>query len=131
MYKAVNLWTIDGEKAVPMLANARTKVLFRQVFHADLNAELDKLTLVAGKLKENPDAAAEFGADLDLSGKLAYIMSAAADKAGGNLDSLGSLSQEGYMEWLEQFEAIAFILASQEIGEVYLANQKTTSTGKK
>lgn len=131
MYKAVTLWTLDGEKAVPMLANARTKVLFRQVFNADLDQELDKLRLVTKRIEKDPNAAMKYGADLDLSGKLAYIMSTAAEKADGKIDSLSSLSIDGYMEWLEQFEAIAFTLASREIGNVYFANQKTTSTGKK
>lgn len=131
MYKAVKLLTVHGEKAVPMLANARTKVIFRQVFHADLDTELDKLSVAVGRIESDPMAAVECDADLDLSGKLAYIMSAAADKADGKLDSLSSLSLDGYMDWLEQFEAIAFTLAAQKIGEVYFANQKTASTGKK
>lgn len=131
MYNAVKLLAVDGERKVPMLANARTKVLFRQVFHADLDQELEKLRLMVGRIAEDPVAATECGADLDLSGKLAYIMSAAAEKAAGKLASFESLSIDGYMDWLEQFEAIAFTLASQEIGKVYFANQKTTSTGKK
>lgn len=133
MYKAVSLLTTSGEKVFPMLANAATPVVFRRIFHQDLLVEHDKYAAANKQLKEDPNLLmkGEVDVDFDLPGKLAYIMSAAAEKAEGKADALSALSLDGYMEWLEGFEAAAFTLAGADIFGLYGANQQTSSTGKK
>lgn len=133
MHKEVTLLTISGAKSIPMLANAATPVVFRRVFHQDLLIEQDKYVKAYAQLGQDPDALerGSIEVDLDLPGKMAYVMSAAAEKADGKREALSVLSVDGYMEWLEGFEATAFALAVEDIFGLYSANQKTGSTAKK
>lgn len=133
MHKTITLLTTSGEKPFPMLANAATPVIFRRVFHQDLLIEYDRYVLAYLQLQADPDTLVKGGIEVDfgLPGKLAYIMSAAAEKAAGDTAALSALSPDGYMEWLEGFEAAAFTLAGADIFGLYGANQQTSSTGKK
>lgn len=133
MYKEVKLLTASGEKAIPMLANAATPIVFRRVFHQDLMIEIDKYTKAFSQVKDDPDALehGDVEVDLDMAGKLAYVMSAAAEKAAGMAAAMSDLSFDGYMDWLESFEPVAFVLASADIFGLYSGNQQTSSTGKK
>ena len=79
-----------GERDVPMLATAATPIRYRQVFKKNL------LPYFMGKASDE-DAA-------EMVGELAYIMAAAAD--GSNQMAL---SEEGYVKWLEGFDALAFV----------------------
>lgn len=118
MFGKVKLQTVDGPKDIPMLANGTTSMRHRQVFHEDLMTILNKLL-------NNPTD--DSIVDSDLSSRMAYIMASAADPE----KDMNTLSQDDYMEWLEQFEAYAFAVAASDIGAIYWANQSATSKGKK
>lgn len=99
MYKVVEI----GEQAVPMLSNATTPYRFKQLFGVDLLSAITKL---------NKDDVSEV---CDISNKLAFILSCAADKK-----DMNKLTEDMFMEWLERFEPMAFVKASREILGLYL-----------
>ncbi len=117
MFREIKLLTTDGEKSFPMLANGATAVRYRQVFHTDLIAGVTKFS----RLNVEPDKV-----DFELPGKLGYIMNSAAEKK-----DMNTLSEDGYMEWLEQFEGDTLWSANGPIMEIYLVNQTAASEGKK
>lgn len=79
-----------GGKNIPMKANAATPVRYRQVFGKNL------LPYFMGKASDE-DAA-------EMVGELAYIMAQSA--AGADMTKL---SVDGYVEWLEEFDALDFV----------------------
>lgn len=110
MYKVIDV----GGKDVPMLANAATPIRYRQLFHRNV------MTFFSGKGEEE-DA-------VDFVGELAYIMASSA--AGKDMNTL---SYDGYIEWLEQFEALAFADSAtvEAIVNLYRANDDTQADVKK
>lgn len=103
-----------GEKEVPMLANAATPIRYRQVFGKNL------LSYFMGE-SSNSELAA-------VTGELAYIMARAGDGA-----DMNRLNIDDYIEWLEGFEAAAWIdpeVVPQVVG-LYLNNMDGLSSAKK
>lgn len=117
MYKDVKLLTTDGEKTFPMLANGATAIRYRQVFHADLMLGIAQFA----NLQNAPETV-----DWELPAKLGYIMASAA--AGRDLNTL---SVDGWLEWIEQFEGDTLWNAQAQITDIYLVNQAVASKGKK
>ncbi|MBR1623321.1 MAG: hypothetical protein IJ675_05370 [Pseudobutyrivibrio sp.] len=113
MFKELELRTTEGPKTFGMQANGATCIRFRAIFHKDIMIENAKL------LQGADDADSEYFA------KLAYIMNASAEKK-----DMSKLSQEGYEQWLEQFEGSALWDAQAQIAAVYTGNTEVTSTGK-
>lgn len=101
-----------GGKDVPMMSNAATPIRYRQVFRKNLNS------FFLGKMPEE-DAA-------DLPGELAYIMAQAASGA-----DMNKLSYDGYVDWLQGFEALDFASAVTPIINVYQNNLASDSEVKK
>lgn len=103
-----------GEKDVPMLATAATPIKYRQVFQKNL------LPYFMGKATDEEAA--------EMVGELAYIMAADADRR----DSM-KLSLDGYVKWLEEFDALAFIDTSVVNGIIalYQGNANTLAESKK
>ena len=106
MKKTIN---IDGRE-MEFAANAATPFRFRQVFKKDLFSVLG-----------NEQKAQEEG--IDTVAELAFIMAKQAEKA-----DMAQLNEEAFIEWLEQFGAMAFMESAEEILNVYL--DTTASTAK-
>lgn len=113
MFKEIKV----GEITVPMLANGATPYRYNMVFKKDIIQEFmgaeEDATKVTNSIPE-----------------LAFIMAMAAKAKEGEVD-LNLLNQDMFMDWLEQFEATDLQEASEEIVDVYTANNKTSSEPKK
>lgn len=108
MLKDVNI----GGKIVPLLANGATPIRYRQVFHKDLIAKMNT-EMVADDVS-------------DMASELAFIMAKSAEGA-----KMNDLSIDKYVEWLEQFEVFDVVNASEDIFNVYIGQDVSTSTPKK
>ncbi len=117
MYKEIELLTTEGPKAFPMLANGATAIRYRQVFHSDLMYGIAAFS----KMDSAPEKV-----DFELPSKLGFIMNSAASGK-----DMNKLSEDGYVEWLEQFEGDTLWNANGPITDIYLVNQTTASKGKK
>ena len=117
MYKEIQMLTTEGVKAVPMLANGATAIRYRQVFHRDLMRDMIRYA----HMNDDPDHV-----DWDMPGKLGFIL---ASHAAGK--DMGKLTEEDYIDWVEQFEGDTLWTCGQQIVEIYSANQTQTSTAKK
>lgn len=100
-----------GEKEVGMVANAASPYIYKQVFHEDFLTKLQA---------KEPDA--------DIFQKMAYIMAKQAEVE--NLSDLMKLTEEGFFEWLLQFDAMDVIFATDEVANIYLAQKKETAVPK-
>lgn len=58
--------------------------------------------------------------------KLAFIMNRQAEKA-----DMNSLTMESYLEWMEQFDSMAFLENAMDFMGLYLGNKQGTSEAKK
>ena len=110
MFKVIKV----GEKEVPMLANAATPIRYRQVFGKNL------LQYFMGKTSQEDMAA--------MTGELAYILARAGEGA-----DMNKLNIDDYIEWLEDFEAAAWIDPDvvNEIMGIYYGNMDGLSSAKK
>ena len=113
MYKEVKV----GNTTVPMLTNGATPIRYRMVFGKDIISEF-----------QNADA--DGGRGSSAISELAYIMAMAAESKLGKAD-MSRLNQESFIAWMEQFEPLDIIMASEDIVDVYMSNQQTHSEIKK
>lgn len=119
MRKEIELLTTDGMKTMAFEANGATAIRFRQVFHEDLMKKLAGF----GKLLNDPNSD---DIDYELPSKMAYIMNASGEKR-----DMKALTEEGFYEWIEQFEGDTLWLAQNEFSEIYAVNQTMIATAKK
>lgn len=111
MYGEVVLLTANGEeRTVPLLATASTPIRFKQLFGKDLLSGI----IVDGDF------------DLDIISKLAYLMTNQANKT-----DLQTLNMEKYIDWLDQFDSMAFMNTTQDIFNVYVRSEEKSSQAKK
>jgi hypothetical protein len=113
MYREIKI----GEKSIPMLANGATPIRYRMVFGKDIMNEFKRV---------NED----MGSATDSLAELAFIMSKAAE-AQSEHKTMAVLNQESFIDWLEQFEPLDLVLASEDIVNLYLGNEQTLSEVKK
>lgn len=106
MYKKI---MVNGTE-LELSANAATPFRFKQTFHKDLLA-----------IFSNEKKAEEEG--LEVVSELAYIMNKQAEKA-----DMSKLSFEDFIEWLEKFEPMAFVDASEDIINAYTESSVSMST---
>lgn len=112
MYGEVVLKSPNGEKrTVPMVANAATLIRYKQLFNADL---------LSGMIN------AEGNFDVDVVSKLAFVMAKQAAKA-----DMKALNMNLYIEWLEEFDSMAFIENINEIVGIYSGSKGNSSKQKK
>ena len=116
MYTELSLKTQDGEKSFKFLATGSTAIRYRQVFHQDMMVVLNKLQ----QLETSDDV------DTGVVDRLAYIMNMQAEK-----EDMNSLSNEGFIEWADQFDGIELFRNMDKIVGLYLGNKSTGSTPKK
>ena len=105
MYKTI---AIDGRE-MELAANAATPFRYKQVFHQDLFA-------VFG----NEKRAEEEGAEAVM--RLAYIMAKQAEKA-----DMNKLNEDEFITWLEDFSAMAFVDAAEDIINAYMDSKVSTA----
>lgn len=122
MFREVHIQRVNDDELTPLMANAATPRRYKQVFGDDL------LTLFANAEKDTEDGGKVY--KIDFIAELAYIMSMQAQAADGKA-RLDKLNSNGFLDWLEQFEGMAFENAATEILNVYLGNTATASTAKK
>lgn len=106
-----------GTKRVTLEANAATPIRYRNTFKKDL------LTQISEGTREN-------GVDLSVASEvapeLAYIMAKSAEKA-----DMTKLNEESWLKWLEQFEPMDVVNATEDIFSVYFGDMQTEVEGKK
>lgn len=106
MFKTMEI----GGKELELVANAATPFRFKQVFHKDLFSVLG-----------NEERAAEEG--VETITQLAYIMTKQAEKA-----DMNKLSEDGFIDWLEDFPPMAFVDSAEEILNAYMDQTEGTAT---
>lgn len=112
MYKEIKLNTPNGEtRTVPMLANAATPIRYKMIFGKDL---LHNVVSADGEI------------DIEIVSRLAFLMSKQSAKV-----DLRALNEEEYIEWLEDFDSMAFVNNARDIFDVYLSSKGNTSKAKK
>lgn len=113
MFKNVKI----GGITVPMLANGATPIRYKHIFHKDLIAEFqgaqDDYSKVTNSMPE-----------------LAFVMAKQAEAKERKVD-MNLLSEDEYVEWLEQFDPMDLPYASEQIVELYMGNNTTTTEAKK
>lgn len=104
---------IIGTHSVEMVANALTPVLFKRVFRKDLLLETQKQDL-----------------DLTLFQELGYVMAMQGTEMTAK-ELSNAVTYDGYLEWLEQYEALDIMSAVNEIFTLYSTQNVSTSKAKK
>jgi hypothetical protein len=106
MFKTLTI----GGKDVALAANAATPFRFKQVFKKDL-------FYVLGDEKR----AEENGVETVM--QLAFIMAKQAEKT-----DMNQLNEDGFVNWLEGLEPMAFVDSAEDILNAYMENTVSTST---
>lgn len=113
MFKEIEV----GGITVPMLANGATPIRYRHVFHKDIISEFQQ-------------AQDDYSKVVNSMPELAFIMAMQAKAKDGEVD-LDLMNESTYMEWVEQFGAMDLPMASEQIVNLYLGNNATSSEPKK
>lgn len=113
MYKVVKV----GEKEVPMLAMASANIYYKRVFGED------PIVLQADKDMSS-------GENINFCLRMGYILATCA-KAKGDRAKLAEMSEDGFLDWLDQFDTAALVEASPEIATVYNGQGRSASVSKK
>lgn len=113
MFKKIKI----GGITVPMLANGATPLRYKQVFHKDIISEFQQ-------------AQDDYSKIISSVPELAYIMAMQAKAKDGEVN-LNLINEDGYMEWVEQFEAMDLPMETEKITNLYMGNNETTSEPKK
>ena len=113
MYREIKV----GEMSIPMLANGATPIRYRMTFGKDIISEFEQGQQDSGKASSSIS-------------ELAFIMAKAAE-AMNDKKPMAALNQTNFVEWLEQFEPLDLTLASEDIIDLYMGNEKTLSEAKK
>lgn len=123
MFQTIEMASSDGKTMnVDFLANAATPRRFKMVFRKDL------LTMFANA-KTEVDGRENY--DIDFLPELAYIMAMQAEAKSNDKVKLDKLNYNTFMDWLEEFDGMAFENRASEVLGVYLGNASTTSEAKK
>lgn len=119
MYKVIALKTDEGEDIkVPFLANAATPFRYKSLFGKDLLLLFQKAV--------NEDGVY----DIDFVSELAFVMAMQARSRNEDLD-INTVNRDNMLSWLEQFGGFELFSHANEIMNVYLGNEETTSKEKK
>lgn len=100
-----------GGKNVDLVANGATPVLYKRVFRRDFLNEANKAE------------------DMDVYVELAFIMAKQAEKPLSEL--INALKYDDYLEWIQDFEAMAIIEKVADIFSLYQGQTVQTSKSKK
>lgn len=113
MFKNIEI----GGITVPMLVNGATPIRYRHVFRKDIITEFQQ-------------AQDDYSKVVNSMPELAFIMAMQAKAQDGAID-LNLLNEDKYLEWVEQFGAMDLPMASEQIINLYLGNNATSSEPKK
>lgn len=105
-----------GDKTVPMLAMASTDVYYKRIFHED--------PLVIQASKSN-----DIALQLDMTMKLGFVMAKFFELK--TPQKMRELTEDHYIEWLDQFGREEYYEAIEDIRKVYEGQQIGTSEAKK
>lgn len=108
--------TLDGGREIKLAANAATPLRYKQLFGQDLLRVFQQST----KTEEDGVLLA------DIVAQLAFIMNRQAEK-----QDLNAVSMDEFYSWLEDFGSMDFVLAGQDIMNVYLDSTKVSVDAKK
>ena len=100
-----------GSREVGMLANAASPYIYKHIFHEDFLAKLQA---------DNPET--------DLFQKMAYVMTMQNEHE--KMSDLLKLNEDGFYEWLMDFDPMDLLYATDEISKLYLAQKESTSIPK-
>lgn len=122
MYKIIDI----GDEQVALLAKASTNVFYKQVFHEDP---------IAMQTRDNITNADQ----IDFSQRLTFVMSKQAEAqaavTAGDVpsvrDFMQTVTEDDYIDWLDQFDFMALQEALGDAMSVYTANSNSTSKAKK
>lgn len=106
-----------GTKRVILEANAATPIRYRNTFKKDL------LTQISEGTREN---GVDMSVASEVAPELAFIMAKSAEKADMRL-----LNEDEWLKWLEQFEPMDVVNATEDIFSVYFGDMQTEVEGKK
>lgn len=155
MFRQIKLQLADGtEKEFPFLACGTTSTRFRMIFKKELlgsitgiinsigTDQLTKLIKIEQKAVEegkeeltlddiDPDTlqlllSITGSGELDTISKMAFIMNKQAEQS-----NMAELDLEKYLDWLEQFESMEFLVHAMDFIGLYMSNRTTTSKPKK
>ena len=112
MYGEIKLNDPKGDTlTIPMLANAATPIRYKMLFQRDLLAGI---------------VTSDGNFDTEVVSKLAFLMAKQAAKV-----DLTTLNMNQYVEWLEDFDSMAFIDNAQDILDLFIKSKNNTSKSKK
>lgn len=112
MYRVVKI----GDKEVPMLAMASVDIYYKRVFHEDPLSIMTNASIPDGEKTR-----VAFG--------MAYIMAKFAECR--DRKAMLRLTEDDYLEWLEQFEYGDFVAAAAEVLGVYYGQKIVGAKEKK
>lgn len=101
---------VIGDKKVEVVANAASPYLYKGVFHEDFLIEVQK---------SNPST--------DLFVKMGFIMAMQAAKSRQDVQNLNI---DDFYDWLEEFDAMDILLATDALSNVYFDQTKGTAAPK-
>lgn len=104
-----------GDVEVAMRASAATAIRYRNTFHGDIMKELMEMN------PEQIDSSV-----IEKIQKLAFIMAKSAEGA-----NMTTLTEDDYLEWLDQFDSLEMMQASKDIVSIYLGGKVSESELKK
>ena len=106
MYKTITV----GDKEMELTANAATPFRYKQFFKRDL------LQILGNEQKAETEG-------VEAITELAFIMNKQAQRA-----NLNAISYEDFLTWLEDYSAMAFVEAAEDILNVYMDQTVGTAT---
>lgn len=122
MFKIISI----GDNNVPVLAKASTNVYYKSIFHEDP---------ITVQSQENVDNAER----VYFSQKLTFVMvkqaeaqaAVSAGTAPSVRDYMQKLTEDDYLDWLDECDFMDLQESFDEVIAVYTASNKTTSKAKK
>lgn len=105
-----------GDKTIKMKSTAALSYRYKSCFHKDVYTEIKKVYDSDDPGKRLP---------MELIQELGYIMAL----AGENRSS--EATEEGFFEWLDEFEPMDMMIASGDIANLYFHSRKSGSESKK
>lgn len=112
MYQVIKV----GAKDVPMLSMASVDVYYRQIFHKD-----------AIKIQSSKEF--DEGDLINFVCEMGFVMAKFAELK--DRKEMAKLTEENYLDWLDQFDRAEFIAALPDMRMVYEGQQITHSDSKK
>lgn len=122
MYKVVNV----GDEKIKLLARASTNTYYKSIFHDDPIS-----------IQTNDDAG--LSEQVEYGQRLTFIMTKQAEaqeavttgRATSVRDFMQTVTEDDYIDWLDNFDFMDLQDASKEAVSLYAASSKSTSTAKK